>query len=103
MYSNRLSDNDYPSQICCYNSNNELMVGLPNGGYYSAVSPLAPNKPWSLHFQSDISPYIGCCALQSANCYQFYSKRPSDNCENFSPWKPGKNLEIVFSIIFILK
>lgn len=84
------SDNN-PAQMCCYDDNGDLLVGLPDGGYQSAVSPLS-HLSWSLHFLMDISPYMGCCIPSgglTVDCVAFYNKRPSDNCQGFTPWTPG--------------
>ncbi|RNA00948.1 sushi domain-containing 2-like [Brachionus plicatilis] len=72
-------------QQCCYNSQNDLIVGPPGGGTLDMAH--AEEKPIS-HFFEDVVPYFYCCKF-SDNCDKYYEKRPSDDGSRWTPPTPA--------------
>ena len=69
------------SQECCYNRQGNLLVGGPYGGSANAQ----PSSAWENHLVFDLSPFLSCCVM-SSRYYEYYEKRPSDNCSRYEPF-----------------
>ena len=66
---------------CCYNSDNQLLIGPPAGG---TLDMYDSNKSKFKHFMKDVLPYLLCCKLTS-KCDKYYEKRPSVDSRYFVP------------------
>lgn len=66
---------------CCYNSDNQLLIGPPGGG---TLDMYDSNKSKFQHFMKDVLPYLLCCKLTS-KCDKYYEKRPSVDSRYFVP------------------
>jgi hypothetical protein len=78
-------------QQCCYNTEDNLMVGAPWGGSLNRVHT-DTGIPYISHYFYDILPYHDCCRLIPVSfkkCEGYYRKRPSDNGKNYKPPRPG--------------
>ena len=55
-----LRENEGSGQQCCYDENEDLVVGPPGGG---TVDLYAPNSFWGRikHFTHDVLPFFYCC------------------------------------------
>ena len=75
-------------QQCCYDNQNNLIIGPPGGG---TLDLMHSDEHWYspiLHFWVDVRPYFVCCKL-SANCDKYYEKRPSDDGTRWIPPAPA--------------
>ena len=73
---------------CCYDSNDNIIVGPPSGGSVDKVAPTGV-LDFLKHQQEDVIPYLLCCKW-SRNCEKYYDRRPSDDGTAFMPPLPGK-------------
>ncbi|XP_077984790.1 protein mesh-like [Glandiceps talaboti] len=96
---NQPSDNG-AGQQCCYDNDGNLINGPDNdnsGGtshrrHHGGVPPFkSPGKvPYLSHYLYDILPWEHCCVYSSIDlCYLYYKKRPSDDCRDYVPPRPG--------------
>ena len=72
-------------QQCCYDSQNNLIVGPPGGGTLDIAH--SGEKPID-HIIKDVVPYFDCCKF-SDNCDKYYEKRPSDDGSRWTPPVPA--------------
>lgn len=70
---------DNVTSQCCYNNNNQLLLGVNGGGSMSLNDPI---KSKLRHFTMEILPFIFCYKLQHMYA-KFYEKRPSINSRFF--------------------
>ncbi len=74
---------------CCYDDEENLIVGPGSGG---TVDKVAPSKSILEHFKEDVVPYLICCVGLFRDCQTYYDRRPSDNGTAYDPILPGKIL-----------
>ena len=84
-----LRENEGSGQQCCYDENEDLVVGPPGGG---TVDLYAPNNFWGRikHFTHDVLPFFYCCKGEFSNCNAYYQKRPSDDGSRYVLQPPGE-------------
>ena len=89
-----------PGQECCYNAEDNLVVGSQSGGSVNRFAPVDFDSFYQ-HIQHDIIPYVHCCPRA---CREYYIRRPSDDGTRYRPLPPGDYAVTyqAFSIMHIL-
>ena len=74
-------------QECCYNPDGNIDIGTTSSGTANTYCPESMQGTL-LHQIYDVLPRFACCVLTS-NCDTYTQNRPSDDCRNYRPSKPG--------------
>lgn len=75
-------------QQCCYDNENNLIVGPPGGGTLDLQHSGESLFSIVSHLIEDVVPYFYCCKF-SDNCEKYYEKRPSDDGSRWTPPTPA--------------
>ena len=85
---NNSSQTGGSGQQCCYDMNDQLVVGSPGGG---TVDKVSPDVSFVGHFLNDVVPFLLCCkAGIFSDCDEYYEHRPSDARPLIPPPPPGE-------------
>ena len=81
------------SQQACYDDAGNLITSLLHGsGYFKSTHPRNDQLP-VIHYFADQLPYLACCKFQTQGsrlCQLFQERRPTDDCSDYIPPRPGK-------------
>ena len=76
-----IRSNEGSGQQCCYDRNNNLVLGPDSGG---SVDLYSEKEDWWKHTVHDVIPFILCCRSLYTNCQTYYDKQPSDNGRGYN-------------------